>query len=77
MVSSKIREALGEGTLRDPIKHLDLLPDKEVNPGWIVSNNELLVTEEFLDLFHIVADIYYGLFVTSTVHMTTSLSLDV
>jgi hypothetical protein len=47
MISGKIREALGEFSFKNPVKQLNLLPDKEVNPCRIVSNNEMLFTEEF------------------------------
>jgi hypothetical protein len=44
VVVSEVSETLRESALRDPVEHLDLLPDEEVNPGWVVSYDELLVT---------------------------------
>ena len=77
VVGSKVGEALEELSIGDPFEHLDLLPDEEVDPCDIVANNEELVTKEFGDSFHVVADVFEGLFVSSSVHMPRSLAFDV
>jgi len=77
VVSSKVGEALEELSIGDPLKHLDLLPDEEVDPGDIVANNEELVTEELGYSFHVVADVLESLFVCSNIHMSRSLAFDV
>ena len=77
VVCSKVGEALEELSISDPLEHLDLLPDEEVDPGDIVANNERLVTKELGDSFHVFADVLEGLFVRSCVHMPSCLAFNV
>jgi hypothetical protein len=46
VVGSEARETLEELAIGNPLEHFDLLPDEKVDPSDIISNNEVLVTQE-------------------------------
>jgi hypothetical protein len=77
VVSSETRIFLGESTFRDVVEELNLLKDKEVYPGNIVTNDELLVTQKLLNAFHAIGNFYNSIFITRAIAVTGGSTLDV
>ena len=54
VICSQLAILLAELSISDELKEFDLLEDKEVHPCDVVSDDELLVAQELLDLLHSV-----------------------